>query len=106
VAAKAKLVEKIHAVSMLLAWILFANLGAFTARYCKTIFQVQGWPNLPLSHLHSLLFLLPDTARLYSRYRAGLTSPSVTVRYCKTVFQVQGWYAISCLTARYRKTIF
>jgi hypothetical protein len=59
VAAKAKLVEKIHAVSMLLAWILFANLGAFTARYCKTIFQVEGWPNFPLSHCQILQDYIP-----------------------------------------------
>jgi hypothetical protein len=61
VAAKAKLVEKIHAVSMLLAWILFANLGAFTARYCKTIFQVQGWSALTISHCQVLQDHIPGT---------------------------------------------
>ncbi len=61
VAAKAKLVEKIHAVSMLLAWILFANLGAFTARYCKTIFQVQGWSALTISHCQIPQDCIPGT---------------------------------------------
>ena len=40
--AAARLALRLHAVSMILAWILFANLGAFIARYCKTIFQVNS----------------------------------------------------------------
>jgi hypothetical protein len=93
---------------MLLAWILFANLGAFTARYCKTIFQVQGWSALIISHCQILQdhipgtglvcphhLSLPNTARPYSRYRAGLTYHSFPARYCKTIFQVQGWSSLT-----------
>lgn len=32
---------KLHASFMVLAWLLFANLGTFTARYCKDIFTVS-----------------------------------------------------------------
>jgi hypothetical protein len=49
VEAEANLILKLHAVSMILAWILCANLGAFVARYCKTIFGV-GESFKPLEH--------------------------------------------------------
>ena len=32
---------KLHASFMVLAWLLCANLGTFTARYCKDIFTVS-----------------------------------------------------------------
>ena len=32
---------KLHASFMVLAWLLFANLGTFIARYCKDIFTVS-----------------------------------------------------------------
>ena len=32
---------KLHASFMVLAWLLCANVGTFTARYCKDIFMVS-----------------------------------------------------------------
>ena len=32
---------KLHASFMVLAWLLFANVGTFCARYCKDIFTVS-----------------------------------------------------------------
>ena len=33
---------KLHASFMVIAWLLCANVGTYTARYCKNIFQVQS----------------------------------------------------------------
>ena len=37
---KATLV-KLHACLMVIAWLLFANVGTFWARYCKDLFMVS-----------------------------------------------------------------
>jgi hypothetical protein len=84
---------------------------SLTARYCKTILQVEGWSAPTISNCQILQdyntgtglvcphhLSLPDTAILYYRYRAGLPSPSLTARHCKTIFQVEGWSAL--ITAR------